>query len=68
MSEEERRVREKWEQRIQQEEERLREEREQNISSFNLTNEQRRIRSVILQRAWALRAGTQRRAKNEIDK
>ncbi|MCJ1270778.1 hypothetical protein MMC22_010675 [Lobaria immixta] len=65
MSEEERRVREKWEQQIQEEEERMREEREQNVFGINLTKEQRRIRNVINQRARQLRARTQREAEAE---
>ena len=65
MSEEERRVREKWEQRIQEEEEKMREEREQKVYGSNLTKEQKRIRSIISHRARHLRARTQREAEDE---
>ena len=67
MSEEDRQVREKWEQRIQEEEERMREEWEQNVS-FKLTEEQRRIRCIIKGRARRLRGKTKKEAKDEIDK
>ena len=68
MSEEERRVREKCEQRIQEEEERIREERKQHVHGFNLTKEQRRIRRVISQRAGQLRARTQREAEDDMNR
>ncbi|MCJ1270165.1 hypothetical protein MMC22_010061 [Lobaria immixta] len=64
LSEEER---EKCEQQIQKEEERMREEREQNLV-FKLTEEQKRIRRNISQRAYRLRAKTKKKAKDKIDK
>ena len=45
----------------------MREEREQNVS-FKLTEEQRRIRRFISQRAYRLRAKPKKKAKDKIDK
>lgn len=51
MSEEERQLRERWEQRIREEEKRMREEREQDIFRPKLTEEQKRLRNIIVTRA-----------------
>lgn len=51
MSEEERQLRERWEQEIQEEEKRIREEREQHISRPGLTEKRKRLRRVIRHRA-----------------
>lgn len=68
LNEEERRVREKWVERIQEEEERISEEREQHIRPVNLTDEQRRIRNVISTRTCAHRDRVYREATGESSK
>lgn len=65
LSEDERQVWEKWEQRVQEEEEVLREEKEKQVSRSNLTEEQKRIRQIIRTRALQHRKRMEREATDE---
>lgn len=66
MSNEERQLLEKWEQRIQKEKERMRKEREQNIVPSNLTMERKRIREVIAERSRNHRNRLYKETKDEV--
>lgn len=68
LSEEERRLRKKWEGRIQEGEQIIRKEREQHVRPVNLTDEQRQIRKVISRRICAHRDRVYREATGESSK
>ncbi|MCJ1264692.1 hypothetical protein MMC22_004566 [Lobaria immixta] len=68
LGEEDRRVREKWRDRIKEEKEQIRKEQEQHVRPVNLTDEQRRIRNVISARTCAHRDRVYRETTGESSK
>lgn len=63
ISEEERKERKEWEQRVREEEQRMREQREQHIVRVKLTDEQRKLRRYIRSKICGYRIRMKRKAQ-----